>query len=200
MNGLDNIIAKINADCQAECDAILAKADAEADEILKKAKSESALLRQGIIENALRENEKEIQLLKSRAQLESKKNLLALKIELVNGIIETALERLRNLPDADYFSVIKSLVLKHAQKGTATLRLSKNELARLPIGFEGELNKALGDGFSVKIGPEPVRIDGGFILVYDDIDQNCSFEALLASSIDDIKDLLYETLFKRTDI
>ncbi len=200
MNGLDNIIAKINKDCEAECEVILGKAKDEAGAILEKARNEADLIRKGILDAALRENEKEIELLNSRIELESKKNLLALKIELVNGIIETALNKIKNLPDEEYFKVIKSLILRHAQKGSGTLCFSKKDLNRLPSGFEQDVNKALGNGSSVKISEEPARIDGGFLLVYDDIDQNCSFEALLSSSVDEIKDRLFEMLFKRTDI
>ncbi len=200
MNGLDNIIAKINADCKAECDGILFKAKEDAKVILDKAGDEAELIRQGILDGALRENEKEIELFSSRTQLESKKNLLALKIELVNGIIETALVKIKNLPDEEYFKVIKSLILKNAKKGAGTLCFSSRDLSRLPSGFEAEVNNALANGASVKISSEPARIDGGFLLVYDDIDQNCSFEALLSSSVDDIKDKLFEMLFKRTDI
>lgn len=200
MNGLDNIIAKINSDCEAECEDILSKAKAEARAIIEKAEAEAALERKDILNNALRENERENELLNSRVELESKKNLLALKIELVNGIIEEALSKIKALPDGEYFKVIKSLVAKYAQKGTGTLQFSKKDLDRLPSGFEAELNKGLGADSSVTISSQPARIDGGFLLVYDNIDQNCSFEALLSSSVDEIKDKLFEMLFKGTDI
>ena len=200
MNGLDNIIAKIKLDCEVECEGILGKANDAAKEILDKAEIESSAIAQSITSSALQENENEIELLNSRVVLERKKNLLALKIEIVNGIVESALSKIRKLSDDEYFNTIKSLILKYAQSGSATLRFSKRDLDRLPEGFEADVSRELQNGASVKISSQPVQIDGGFLLVYDDVDQNCSFEALLASSVDEIKDKLFTMLFKRTDL
>ncbi len=197
MSGLEKIIQKIEQDCKAECDDIIVKAESEAKEILDKAAREAELISSEIRDAALKENEKELAFVNSKAELDRKKGILAVKIDIVNSVIKTALSKLKELPDEEYFAKITSLVLKYAQKGVGTLCFSKRDLGRLPAGYELCLNGKLGDGFSLKIASEPVDIDGGFVLVYGDVEQNCSFDALLASSTDEIKDELYGLLFKR---
>jgi V/A-type H+-transporting ATPase subunit E len=73
-------------------------------------------------------------------------------------------------------------------------------LKRLPKNFESELNNLLLAGCTVTISTKPENIDGGFVLVYDDIEQNCSFSSLLAAQIDAIKDELYAKMFKRDNL
>ncbi len=200
MSGLEKIIQKIELDCKTECDGIIANAEAEAKEILDSASREAELIGAEIVDAAMKENEKELAFVNSKAELDRKKGILAVKIDIVNSVIKTALSKLKELPDEEYFEKITALVLKYAQNGSGTLCFSKRDLGRIPAGYELCLNGKLSDGFSLKISSEPVDIDGGFILVYGDVEQNCSFDALLASSTDEIKDELYGLLFKRDGV
>jgi Archaeal/vacuolar-type H+-ATPase subunit E len=199
MTGLEKIIQKIEQDYSTECDGILSKAKLEAASIIEKAGSDAKLIAQEILDTAARDNERDVTFVTSKAELDSRKGLLSVKIDIVNSIIQEALRKLKSLPDAEYFKTVETLVLKYAQNGSGILCFSKRDLDRLPKGFEAELNKALA-GRTVKISDKSVNIDGGFVLVYDDIEQNCSFDALLASSIDEVKDALYEKLFKRESL
>lgn len=200
MTGLEKIIQKIEADSDKECQSILSAANDEAGAILKKAEEEAKLISSRIAEAALKENEKDKTFVSSKAELDLKKGLLAEKVAIVNSVIASALKKLLALPDAEYFKAIAPLVLKYAQSGKGTLHLSSADLKRLPTGFEAELNKSLGEGRSVEVSNEAVDIDGGFVLVYKDIEQNCSFSSLLATRTDEIKDELYTLLFKRDSL
>lgn len=196
MTGLEKIIQKIEADSKIECNNVISEANDEAREILEKAKIVSEQNKQEIIKAALSKSQTELELASSRAELERKKSILAVKINIVNKVIEDALSRLKNLPDEDYFITVKKLIHVYAQKGCGILHFSAGDLKRLPENFESDVNEMFKDnGISVKISSEPVNIDSGFILVYDDIEQNCSFDALLNSSIDEIKDELYSKIF-----
>jgi len=66
--------------------------------------------------------------------------------------------------------------------------LSQKDLDRLPAGFANRL----GD---ITIAPQPVNISDGFILVYGDVEQNCTFDALVSARLDDIKDALNAYIF-----
>ncbi len=197
MTGLEKIIKKIEADSNAECEVILSAANAEAGAILKKAAEDAELIKERAMEAAIKENEKDKTFISSKAELDLKKGLLAEKVAIVNSVIDSALKKLRALPDEEYFKTLSPLVLKYAQNGSGTLRFSSADLKRIPSGFKEDLNKALGDSRSVTISSEPVDIDGGFVLVYENIEQNCSFSSLLATKTDEIKDELYALLFKR---
>lgn len=200
MTGLEKIIKKIEADSNSEREAVLSAANTEAGAILNKAAEDAELIKTRVEEAAIKENEKDKTFVSSKAELDFKKGLLAEKVAIVNSVIDSALKKLRMLPDAEYFKTLSPLVLKYAQRGKGTLRFSSADLNRIPTGFEAELNKALGEGRSIAISKDPADIDGGFVLVYDDIEQNCSFSSLLATKTDEIKDELYALLFKRNSL
>lgn len=42
---------------------------------------------------------------------------------------------------------------------------------------------------------QPARIDGGFILLYGDIEENCSFEALFSGAHEQLQDEVQRLLF-----
>ena len=74
--------------------------------------------------------------------------------------------------------------------------LSQRDLQRLPAGFADTLNSMLkSQSAQVHIGARAAKIDGGFLLVYGDIEVNCSFEALLEASLEQVKDALSRELF-----
>lgn len=72
----------------------------------------------------------------------------------------------------------------------------KNDLDRMPQGFEAVIEKAaVSKGGSLTLVKEPKNIDGGFILVYGGIEENCSFRALLAARRDELSDKVHAMLF-----
>ena len=85
--------------------------------------------------------------------------------------------------------------MKNAQKGEGVLRLSAADMKRLPSNFIDSVNNAFKRGYKIKLGDE-ADIDSGFILVYGDIDVNCSFDAIAASKRDELQDALNSLLFR----
>ena len=66
-------------------------------------------------------------------------------------------------------------------------------MQRLPKGFVDTVNKELSSG-SIALGDE-IDITAGFILVYGDIDINCSFDAIAQEKRDELRDALNALLF-----
>ena len=63
-------------------------------------------------------------------------------------------------------------------------------------GFEDQLNAALKEKGAVLTVSEDTRdIDGGFVLTYGGIEENCSFEALFDSAHEVLQDKVQEILF-----
>lgn len=198
MTGVEKIIAKIEEECLATCENILANAQVQAREITDAAQVAAAKAKDHALESAETKCRKDIELAVSRAAHERKKALLSIKIDIINGLIAESMQKLHDLPDPEYFDAIMTLILHYAQQSRGVVRFSARDLSRLPEGFETTLNKRLdGSGKSVVISSEPAAIDGGFIIAYHDIEQNCSFESLLSASLDEIKDRLYEEIFMR---
>lgn len=198
MAGVEKIIEKIEEDCRINCEEVLRKANGEAQAILDQNQVECDVAGLAMLEAARAKCRADFDIAVSRAENEKKKAVLAAKIGKINGMIAEAIQRLTDLPAPEYFAMIQTLVSRYAVKGEGILHFSTKDSARIPAGFEEKLNEMLKDsGASVKISPEPATIGGGFILSYRDIEQNCTFEALLQASLDEIKDRLNDELFLR---
>jgi V/A-type H+-transporting ATPase subunit E len=124
--------------------------------------------------------------------------ILDAKQKIINDIIQKAKIKLTSLPDNEYFDTILQIVKKHAHAQPGIIRFSQADLDRLPKKFEKSLESALKDikNASLTISKESVKIDGGFILVYGDIEENCSFDALFAEAKDELQDKINAFLFE----
>lgn len=69
-------------------------------------------------------------------------------------------------------------------------------MERLPEGFEDRLNAALKDkGAVLRISGDTRDIDGGFVLTYGGIEENCSIDALFDAAHEVLQDKVQEILF-----
>ena len=195
MSGLEKIIQKIEEDGKATCASIVSEAGRKAGEILQSAREEGERLKAERLLKAQKRCEFEVELARSRVETERKKAALSEKVKIIDEVIAQALGALKNLPSDEYFFAIKKLAQQYAFSGRGAMLLSKADLERLPKGFEDELNKSLGDGKSLYVAKQPADINGGFILSYEGIEQNCTFEALLEDNLDEIKDAVSQILF-----
>ena len=103
---------------------------------------------------------------------------------------------LKGLETGAYFDMILKLAVKSAQPGVGELLLSKKDLERLPEGFEDRLNASLKDkGAVLHISGDTRDIDGGFVLTYGGIEENCSIDALFDAAHEVLQDKVQEILF-----
>lgn len=196
--GLDNIIAKIEQDCAGECDKILEDARQQAEQLIATAKQQAEQRRQQTLAAAQDSFAMERELAMSKAEHQRKQTVLAAKSRLMDEALDGALQELKQLPDDRYVDLVRRLILKHARAGHGVLRFSKKDLDRLPEHFEADINQQLQDqGRSVSIDPEPMDIDGGFVIQYAAIEQNCRFEALIGALRDPLRDELHQLMFMR---
>lgn len=196
MTGLEEMKAAIEEESRVERAEIDRRAQEQAAAIGAEAKAAAAARYQEILSDARQVCAGEIQRAKTGGEMQIKRLLLRTKTELVDETIAMALRQLRELPDADYFTVLQTLVCAYARKGEGEMLLSQRDLQRLPAGYADTLNGMLkSQGAQVHIGARPAQIDGGFLLAYGDIEVNCSFEALLEASLEQVKDALSRELF-----
>ena len=84
--------------------------------------------------------------------------------------------------------------LKDISKGEIIFNAKDKE--RLPSDFATLLNQAASEkGGSLQISDQSCPIDGGFILTYDGIEENCSFNALFETNIEILQDQIQRLLF-----
>ena len=123
-----------------------------------------------------------------------------LRGRMIDKTIEKVLEKLKNLPDKEYFELVEKLVSRYLQPSDGIIALGAKDMARLPDGFEKRLSELAGKkGGTIKISAEPCDIDDGFILSYGLISENCSFSAVLEAEKDDIRDTAARVLFRQVE-
>lgn len=198
MTGLEKIIKAIEAEASKNVDRILAEAGEESEKIFTSAISEAEAKSAEIAKMPASEVKAIINRAESGARLIKRQEILNAKQEMINNIIHKAMNKLTSLPDTDYFELILKIVKKHAHPKEGIIMFSKKDLERLPKKFDKSLKEAIKDinNASLTISEQDAKIDSGFILVYGNIEENCSFEALFSVAKADLQDKVNEFLFE----
>ncbi len=193
MSGLDNIISRLDKECSQQCEAILKEAEEKAAGILAETREKAE--KQASEKKAAAEKQAKLTLEKAYSSASSleRKMILSEKVELIDGILEKALNKLRSLDEPSYFGVLKKLAEKNAREGKGIMYLYAGDLKRLPADFTSEL-------VNIEISETPLpsaddSLCDGFILKYGDIEINCTFPAMLSASKDELKAVAGEILF-----
>lgn len=193
MTGLNKIIDQITQDAKLTAERLIAEAEEKAAYISKAAEEEGNTQARSILQSA----ELTAQDMKSRAvssaQFEKRNKLLLFKQQSIEGLITDTRLSLENADAGSYFKSLETLVTLYARKESATMQLNARDLARMPENFAAAVSEAA--GALITISETPCTIGGGFLLIYDGIDINCSFEALFEDKADEIRDLAGTLLF-----
>lgn len=198
MTGLDKILKQIEEDAGTAVAEVISKAKKEAEEIVTVAKEEGKKKCLEINNKSELEVKACLSRAESAALLQEKKSILRAKQTIINEIIDKAQRELLNLPEAQYFQNILNMVKKYALPEAGSILFSKGDEARLPAQFQTSLKETLSSkaGASLEISKETRKIDGGFVLIYGEIEENCSFDALFSSAKDILQDKVCALLFE----
>lgn len=190
MNGLDRIIDEILADARAEADKIIAGAQQKAERIISAAKENAAAAGEKSKLDAELEYNRVTSRARSAAEVAAKRALLGKKQELISHIMQDARDRITGLDREQYFSYMQRLLYKYAEDQSGLIILNAADKNRITAGFE----KAAAEK-NLTVSEECRDIDGGFILVYGDIEENCSVSALMEEEKDRLHDAVSQLLF-----
>lgn len=196
MTGLDKILHQIEEEAKSSADKIIEEANAQAKEILSEATASCKELEEA--SSAKTEAAARDILSKSRsaAQMQRKQELLAAKQQIIGQIIDKAQASLYVLEDKAYFELIVRMIDKFALAEKGEIRFNAKDRKRLPAGFDKTVAEtAAKKGGELTISSETCAIDGGFLLVYGGIEENCSFVAIFASEKESLQDKVHTLLF-----
>lgn len=194
MSGLDRIIEKINADSLASCRDIADQAQKRAQDIVSDADERAEQVYAEIIADAKKKAQSIMTMSEANVSGIARRAELSAKVEAVDAAIEAAYDAMCDMGADEYFAALEKLAVRNAGKGEGELRLSKRDLDRVPSGFADRINAALTDG-SVKLSGQSADIDNGFILVYGDIEMNCTFRALINEQKDIVREKVCGVIF-----
>ena len=190
MSGLEKILEHIKSEATSTADEMLRVAKAEAEKIVDTEKKEAAFRADQI----KRQSELDVTATRNRIQsagdLKEKRMILEAKQKEIDDVFTATMEYLSNLDDAGYFAIIDKMIPRYADGIDGTIRFNARDLARVPESTK----KVIKDNL-LTISDQPAQIDGGFILVYKDIEENCSFDSLISASREDLQDKIGQILF-----
>ena len=198
MTGLEKILKHIMEDAESTANEIQAKVENEVKAILSAAKKEGEGKRAEILQKSQQEIKAYENRTESAIKLNKKRAILNAKQRIIRDIIQEAKAELINLPDKEYFDVIVKMIGKFAHANQGLIIFSKADKERLPLQFSDRIKEALSavKGAGLEISGETRDIDGGFILVYGDVEENCSFEALFEEKMGVLTDKVNDFLFE----
>ena len=196
MTGTEKILRHIAGQAEEEAKAILDEARAQAGEITARSgRDAAAALAEGkarseaILKDAAEKAE-------SAAAMQKRRTVLAQKGELVGEVLRAAYEKLLALPDRDYFDFLYLQLDKQDLTRSGVLYLNAKDLARRPADFDARVQAAAAKkGGQLTVAAEARDMDGGFLLDYGGIEENCSFKAIFESEADALKDAVRAVLF-----
>lgn len=196
MSGLDNIVEEIRNQSKQEADEILKEADAFCKDYMDKIKKDVEAEVVSIEKKALADRKLYEEKTVSGMEFLERNSILRAKQQVIEQAIDKARESIAGLNDEEYFNILEKLLRKNVQQGNGKICFSKKDLDRIPNGFEDRVKEIVAENQGeLVIDKEPANIKDGFVLVYGEIEENCTLKALFDSNIDRIKDIANKQLF-----
>lgn len=196
MRGIEKIVNQILEEANVKKAEIEKDAREQADEIMAKAEADVKKLTEEMTKQA----ETKVKNYEDIAQLaiEQKKRTAVLKAkqDLIGELLAKAYERIINMSDEKYFAILEDMLAKSVLPEKGTMILNERDFKRIPEGFEKRVDEiAASKGGQLTLANETRKLDGGFVLVYGGIEENCTFKALFQSRKEELQDLVHRELF-----
>lgn len=196
MSGLEKILAKIADESALRVKHILDGAKSEAAKITEAAEKNAAEEVAAINASTERELETLTERTNAAVELRKRQSILTAKKEILNEIVEKTKACLEEMNDDQYIDVIQHLYEKHFPTKNAVIYFSEKDLKRIPEKvLDSFVAAAKKKKIKVTVSEEPAEIQNGFIIDYDGIIENCSFDALIEDHMLDIEDLIQKKCF-----
>ncbi len=197
MTGLEKMINDIQEEAKKAADEVIKTTNKNAKEIIEEAKKSGDKQRAEILKQSDADIADYLSRAKSAAVLQKRKNILSAKQEIINEVIDHAQQSFYDLSDEEYFEIILKMINKYALPQKGEICFSADDLKRIPSGFEKTINRLIGDkNAELVISKSTKDINGGFILIYGGVEENCSISALFDSAREILQDEVNEVLFK----
>lgn len=173
MNGLDKIIARMEADTRVECDALAANAAGNADAILRDYQAQADAVARDSAQRAETQAAEHLEHLNGSSQLACRQRVLAAKQQLIDEAFARAAQALTALPQAEYVDLLASLAAENGS-GDEELLLSKTDRDAVGAAVVEAAN-AKKPGAAFRLSEETRDTGGGLVLRRGRVELNCSF-------------------------
>ncbi len=189
MNGLDSIIDAIIEEAQQQASKNIQAAESEKAVLMSEAEEELATLEKERKAQLLRNSELVIERAEAASEQYIKQQLMITKMKFIDEVIDTASEKIKAMQPAEYFAAMEKLVASSAHKDDGIIAFNSKDLAAMPKDFIENCNAKINGG-SIKLDDKAAEIDGGFIIRYGDVEENCSLESIFRFKYDQLCDMI----------
>ena len=173
MNGLEKIVARMEADTQAACDALAASAAENAAAILRDCQAQADAAAQDSAQRAAAQAAEHLEHLNGSSQLACRQRVLAAKQQLIDETFARTAQALTALPQAAYVDLLASLAAENGS-GDEELLLSKTDRDAVGAAVVEAAN-AKKPGAAFRLSEETRDTGGGLVLRRGRVELNCSF-------------------------
>ena len=190
------MIEEILNEGKAKVEAVMAEAKEKADRILSDAKEKADAITAEGNEKAEAVSKDVAARYESQADTNVKQAFLKARQDMIKDCLEKAKGKVLDMDDEKYFGILTTLLKKNLQKKDGVLYFSEKDLKRLTPAFkENAVSLAKAAGGNLDISDEPRNIDGGFVLAYGGIEENCSMSAIFEENEEKLTDKVRGLLF-----
>ena len=194
MKGTEKIIAHIQADADAQADAILAQAEHLCAGIRQKYEDKAREVYAEKIRAGVKANQDRLESMERLAKMEGRKAVLALKQDMVSQSFDMATEKLVSLPEEQYVALLAKLAAGASVTGDEEVVLNARDREKVgPAGVKAA-NEKLGGG-KLTLSDRCGDFKGGLILRRGSIEANCTVELLVDLCRGDLSAQLARVLF-----
>ena len=196
MSGLEKMKSQILDEARHSAETEIKKAEEQAAEMRNRAKADANAEAEKILEKSKADVESFLERAASSCDMYRKKAVLKAKQEVIQEVLQKAYERIQSLDAQSYFEMVEKLLDNYTLAQEGEIYFSKEDLERMPEGFEQKIRQtAVLKGGALTVSKEPRQIDGGFILVYGGIEENCTIKALFEAKREELSDKVHSLLF-----
>ena len=196
MSGLDKMKARILEEAESSARDILDRAGEEADRILREAGTAADAAAAEIAAGAVRDSLDRKRRAGAAADMQRKQAVLAAKQEMIREVLREAYEEILGLEAERYFGLMEKLLKEYVLPEEGEICFNSRDLERMPEGFSGRIRTIAAEaGGSLTLSETPLDTDGGFLLVYGGIEENCTLKAVFSSRREELSDQVNRMLF-----
>ena len=182
MKGIEKITARIAADAASEIDAVRAESERRCAEIRADYDKKAQDMYETLMTSGLKDAQQYASRIERTAQLDSKKELLGLRQEMVTRAFQLAEQKLNQMPEEEYLAFLTRQALEAVSAGNEELVMNAAQRDTLGEKLAAGINAALkekGMTAGVTVAQDTIDIMGGFILRQEKVEVNCTLDLML---------------------
>ena len=188
ISGTNKLAERIVLDAQDDARATIAQAEAVAQGIRRESDKAVASRKAELMSQQDTAVKSLISGYQTRASLDAKKDALRKKRVVIDAAFTRAYDAMLALDPEKRKSICKNMLATHAEGGETVLPATADRAALVALIAAMPEKK-------LTIASDNARIDGGFILLGDGYEKNCSFKSLLDTVRGAEETAVYQLLF-----